>query len=147
MAAGCPFITCAVKRRQIEFCWQCEESEKCQKWRKHREAGRKHDSFVCYQRLEDNLAFIQRDGLSEFEKVQKTREKWLKKALQGFNEGRSKTYYSIAATVMQVEDLETALSEAASKSEGLERSEKSKQLHGLLDEIAERTHCLLKLRK
>lgn len=27
MAVGCPFITCAVKKKGIEFCWDCEENE------------------------------------------------------------------------------------------------------------------------
>lgn len=147
MAAGCPFITCAVKKRQVEFCWDCEESETCQKWSHHREASRKHDSFVCYQRLDDNIAFIQREGVRAFEKEQKTKEKWLNEVLRGFNDGRSKTYYSIAATVMEIEDLKAALSVAEIKSAGLGRKERSKELHLLLDDIAEKRHYYLRLRK
>jgi len=33
MAAGCPFITCAVKKKGIEFCWDCEENKTCEKWK------------------------------------------------------------------------------------------------------------------
>jgi hypothetical protein len=29
MALGCPFITCAVKHRGIEFCFECEDSDSC----------------------------------------------------------------------------------------------------------------------
>ncbi len=147
MAVGCPFITCAVKRKQIEFCWECEESDTCDKWRAHRQASRKYDSFVCYQRLEDNIAVVRRDGVKAFERTQKAREKLLREMLEGFNEGRSKTYYSIAATLMQLEELETALSTAMTRSAGLGLKEKSKLLHSLLDDIAEKKHYLLKLRK
>lgn len=147
MAAGCPFITCAVKRKGIEFCWQCEESKTCSRWRNHREASRKFDSFVCYQRLEENIAFIQRDGVKAFEGAQKIREKLLRDMLQGFNDGRSKTYYSIATTVMETEELKTALSLAARQSAGLGMKEKCKVLHSLLDNIGERKHYVLKLRK
>lgn len=147
MAAGCPFITCAVKRKQIEFCWQCEESETCEKWRKHREASRQHDSFVCYQKLEDNIASIARDGVKAFQRTQQVRENLLVEMLEGFNEGRSKTYYSIAATVMELEELRTALARARSRSAELGMKEKSRVLHSLLDEIAARKHYLLKLRK
>ena len=45
MGAGCPFITCAVKRNGIEFCWDCKESAACEKWKKHRESGKRHDSL------------------------------------------------------------------------------------------------------
>ncbi|MDM7991832.1 MAG: DUF3795 domain-containing protein [Candidatus Fermentibacter sp.] len=31
VAAGCPFITCAVKRRGIEFCWDCGDACTCER--------------------------------------------------------------------------------------------------------------------
>jgi len=58
MSAGRPFITCAIKKKRIEFCWQCKENKTCDKWRKHREFSKQLDSFICYQKLEDNVAFI-----------------------------------------------------------------------------------------
>ncbi len=147
MAVGCPFITCAVKKRGIEFCWDCEEAETCDKWRLHREAGRKRDSFVCYQKLDDNIDFIRREGVKAFERTQKARENLLRDMLEEFNEGRSKTYYSIAVTVMEIEELKTALSQARRMSSGMGIKCKSKLLHSLLDEIAESRNYLLKLRK
>ena len=147
MSAGCPFITCAIKKKGIEFCWQCKENETCEKWRKHREFSKRVDSFICYQKLEDNIAFIQKKGVNEFEKVQKTRENLLKEMLQEFNKGRSKSYYCIAATVLEIEELEKALTEAKKDSAGFEIKEKSKVLHSILDEIAERKNYYLKLRK
>lgn len=147
IAVGCPFTTCAVKKRQIEFCWNCGESKSCQRWGNHRKAGRRRDSFVCYQKLEDNIAFMQRGGVGVFEREQKTREKWLIEVLNGYDDGRSKTYYSIAATVMEIEELRTALSQAGSQSAGFGRKEKSKQLHLIQDHIAEKRHYSLRLRK
>lgn len=37
---GCPFITCAIKKKEIEFCWECKENKDCEKWGKHRETGK-----------------------------------------------------------------------------------------------------------
>ncbi len=147
MSAGCPFITCAIKKKGIEFCWQCKENETCEKWRKHREFSKWVDSFKCYQKLENNIAFIQKNGVNEFEKVQKTRESLLKETLQEFNEGRSKSYYCVAATVLDIEELEEVLTEAKKDSIGLEIKGKSKVLHSILDEIAKRKNYYLKLRK
>jgi hypothetical protein len=147
MAVGCQFITCAVKKKGVEFCWACEEGETCAKWHEHRKTSQKHDSFVCYQKLEDNIAFIQRDGVKPFEKTQKAREQLLRTMLDGFNEGRSKTYYSIAATVLEIEELKAALSQAKAQSRGLGLKEKSLVLHSLLDEIAKHKRYTLKLRK
>jgi len=147
IAVGCPFITCAVKKKGIEFCWECVENETCGKWEKHRDAGKKNDSFKCYQKLEDDIAFIQTNGIVEFEKSQIVRESLLKRMLQEFNEGRSKSYYCIAATVMGIEELQEALDKAAKGSEGLALRERSKLLHSILEETATRKHYHLRLRK
>ena len=147
MAAGCPFITCAVKRKGLEFCWDCTENENCEKWKKHREAGRKHDSFTCYQKLEDNIAFIQSNGPEEFERLQKLREDLLKDMLREFNEGRSKTYYCISATVLEIEELEAALKQAREAPEQLDFKGKARFLHAILDDVAEKKQYCLKLRK
>lgn len=147
VAVGCPFITCAVKKKGIEFCWDCEENRTCAKWKKHRESGKQHDSFKCYQTLEDDISFIRKNGVKKFEKLQKIREQLLKEMLQDFNEGRSKSYYCIAATVLQIKELEEALIQAKKDSEGLDIKGKSKVLHRILDEIAVNKNYYLKLRK
>lgn len=147
MAVGCPFITCAIKKKGIEFCWDCEESKTCEKWRKRREAGKKVDSFKCYQKLEDDIAFIQKNGVAEFENLQKIREQLLREMLQEFNEGRSKSYYCIVSTVLEIKELKEALVKAKKNSKGLEIKEKSKSLHSILDEIAMHKKYCLKLRK
>ena len=67
--------------------------------------------------------------------------------LQEFNEGRSKTYYCIAATVMEIEELEAALKQARATAENLDLKGKSKLLHGILDGVAAKKQYLLKLRK
>jgi hypothetical protein len=147
MAVGCPFITCAVKKKGIEFCWDCEENKTCEKWRKHLEAGKKIDSFKCYQKLEDDILFIQKNGINQFEKIQKNREHLLKEMLRDFNEGRSKSYYCIAATVLDVEELIEVLNCAKKESNGLDAKGKSKVLHSILDDLAGKKGYCLKLRK
>jgi len=147
MAAGCPFITCAVKKKQIEFCWDCPEHKTCEKWGKHRESGKNHDSFKCYQKLEDAISFIQENGVNTFEQLQKTREKLLKVMLRNFNEGRSKRYYCLAATVFEVAELQKLLNEGTERSKGLDVKEKSNVLHSLFDSAAEKKSYHLKLRK
>jgi len=148
MAVGCPFITCAVKKKGIEFCWNCEESNNCEKWKKHIETGKKYDSFKCYQTLEEDISFINKNGINEFEKIQKQREHLLKEMLESFNEGRSKSYYCIAATVLELEELKEALTQSKKESDGIDDiKEKSKILHSILDKISLKKKYYLKLRK
>jgi hypothetical protein len=147
MIVGCPFITCGIKKKGIEFCWDCAESRTCEKWEKHRETGRKFDSFKCYQKLEDDIAFIKKRGIVEFDKVQKIREQLLSEMLEEFNEGRSKSYYCIVSTVLEIEELKRAMRKAKKKSYDLNVKERSTLLHSLLDEIAIKKKYCLKLRK
>ncbi len=147
MAAACPFHTCAVKKRKLDFCGFCVENNTCVRWRKFREEGKQYDSIVCYQRLEDNIAFIQKYGMKEFEQEQKAREKLLRAILTEFNEGRSKTLYCIAATILEIEELESVLKEARAKSKGLDVKAKSQVMHSILNELAEAKKYILRLRK
>lgn len=147
MGAACPFQNCALKKKGIEFCGFCDENATCARWKKHREMSKQHDSIVCYQKLEDNIIFIQKNGMEEFEKQQKTREKLVRAMLTEFNEGRSKTFYCIAATMLDIAELESVLKEAREKSVGLDLKAKSEVMHSLLDKIAENRNYSLKLRK
>lgn len=147
MCAGCPFITCALKKKDIEFCWDCEEHETCEKWQKHREAGKNADSFKSYQKLEDDIAFVLKNGIDAFEKTQIAKERLLKKMLGEFNDGRSKSYYCVAATIMETRELEEALAKAGKDAPRPDRKERAKALHAALDTIAGRKMYILKLRK
>jgi mevalonate kinase len=109
--------------------------------------AKKADSFTCYQKLEKDIACIQKNGVDEFKEMQKKREHLTKEMLREFNEGRSKSYYCIASTVMEMGELEEALTKAHKNSDGLEIKDKSKVLHSILDEIAEQRNYFLTLRK
>jgi hypothetical protein len=74
------------------------------------------------------------------------REYLTKEMVREFNEGRSKSYYCIAVTVMETGESEEALTQAHKLSDGLEIKEKSKVLHSILDEIAKQRNYYLKLR-
>ncbi len=75
------------------------------------------------------------------------KEEILKEMLIEFNEGRLKTYYCIATTVFRTEELRHALNEGKKKTQGLEAKEKSRILHSILDDVAEKKHYYLKLRE
>ncbi len=147
MALGCPFITCAVKKKELEFCWDCKESGTCPKWLAHRESGKHKDSFKCYQTLETDIAFIQTNGIDAFEKTQQEKAVLLSEMLHEFGDGRSKSYYCIAVTVLDTQALSTALSRAREESAGLDAKAKAKVLHNILDEIAAQKKLVLKLRR
>ncbi len=143
----CPIVNCAIKKKGVEFCWDCPDHVACDRWNKRIESSRRLDSFKCYQTLESDISFITKHGVEAFDEVQKARENLLKEMLMEFNEGRSKSYYCIAATVLEVGELENALDEARKASAGLDIKGKAMSLHSALDAIAARKNYCLKLRK
>jgi len=145
LGGPCSLLHCAIKKN-IEFCGDCPESESCEKWIKHRQSGKKCDSFKCYQKLENDIAFIQKNGLAEFRKTQEIRSKLLSKILDNFNEGHSKSYYCLAVTILEVDEIKKAILEAQDKSMGLDIKEKDKLLHSIFDKIALEKNYFLKLR-
>jgi hypothetical protein len=147
MGAGCPFITCAVKKKGIELCTDCAEGDTCERWTHHREMSKTMDSFICYQRLQDNIRFIKQYGIRAFEEAQEKRCKLLEEMLAGYDEGRSKSFYCIAATVMEPEELAQAIASAEKLSPGKTQKEKSKVMRQALEDIAKEKHYSLALRK
>jgi hypothetical protein len=144
---GCPFITCAIKKKGVEFCWDCKSNEPCEKWNRHCEAGKEHDSFKSYRKLEDDINFIKKYGVEAYNRQQEIRESLLLKLLNEFNEGRSKSYYCIAVTVMDIDELENALEEAYTRLNTQYIKERSKIMHSILDRIASKKDYHLQLRK
>ena len=147
MRVGCPFITCAAKKRGIEFCWQCPEQEGCERWHGHRRRGQIRDSFVCYQRLEKNIAFVRDRGISAFVEDQRERENLLLRMLNGFNEGRSKSFYCIVATVMDTQEITRAIAQVEEESAGGDVLSRRRALHAWFERIAKEKNYNLKLRK
>ena len=147
ITVGCTFITCAVKKQSIEFCWDCHDSQTCEKWANHRDFGKQHDTFKCYQKLEDNISTILQKGIESFEEQQKTREQLLIEMLKKFNEGRSKSYLCIAATVLDIDEIRDVLSRAREESAGLGVKDRSRVMRSMIDGIAGSKGYNLKLRK
>jgi hypothetical protein len=67
--------------------------------------------------------------------------------LNEFNEGRSKSYYCIIATVMDMDDLRSSLEEATTKSKSLNIKDRSRTMHTILDSIALKKGYHLSFRK
>lgn len=146
-AAGCPFLTCAVKKRQLAFCWDCPDSGDCGRWQAHRDAGTRQDSFISYQSLEEDIAWVRDHGIGAFDARQAGRAELLAEMLEGFNDGRSKQLYCTAASVLAPETLRQALEEARRETDGGDRREAARILRGKLEAAARRDGRVLSLRK
>ena len=67
--------------------------------------------------------------------------------LDEFNDGRSKSYYCIAATVLTIGELQETLTSARDSTRSLQQKEKAKIMHSAIENVASKKRYHLKLRK
>ena len=147
MGAGCPFVTCAVKKKGIELCTDCAEGETCERWKGHRDLSKTLDTFVCYQKLQDNFSSSNRIRHPGVRRGAEKRCKLLEVMLAGYDDGRSKGFFCVAATVMEIGELEQALASAEASSAGMPVKGEGKSYARVLEGIAAAKHYYIALRK
>ena len=148
---SCSFITCCVKKEGLEVCAECNEFP-CSKFEGLTKDDEVYDSFLTYRKVMSNLDFIGEHGVEKFIESQKKRIELLETMLKRFDDGRSKSFYCIATTLLSIEDLEKSLENSEQKIRedkiGVEDVKTtSKILKGFLNEVADRDGIELKLRK
>jgi hypothetical protein len=148
---SCSYITCCVKKKNLEVCAQCEEFP-CSKFESLRTNGGEYDSFATYRKVYPNMTFIKKYGLKKFIEQQNKRMKLLQTMLKSFNEGRSKSFYCLAAALLSIEALEKSLENSGRSIKenkiGLDNIKaKAQILRRFLEESAAVGGVELKLRK
>lgn len=102
---SCPFVTCCVKKKGIEVCAQCDEFP-CD-----RTEDSEHvvDSFISHRKTLTNLVYIKQHGIESFIAQQKKKIELLEMMLGEFDDGRSKSFYCLAAALLFPDVLEQSL--------------------------------------
>jgi len=104
---SCSYITCCVKKRDLEVCAQCTDYP-CAKFEG---ASDGPDVKTTAKKILQNQQFIQKFGIAKFMEQQELRIKMLQDMLENYNDGRSKTFYCLATTLLSVEGLSRVLAE------------------------------------
>jgi hypothetical protein len=139
-----------VKKKGLEVCAQCDEFP-CSKFASWLDKTMLEDSFLTHQKIKSNLYFIKGQGLDKFLKQQAKRIKLLKRMLKDFDDGRSRSFYCIATTLLPVAELMNLLGEAerkirVEKVKADDTVTKAKTLRELLSSFAAKGGVELKLR-
>lgn len=146
VAPGCSRITCCVKGRKLEACAQCADWAGCGKIA--RSLNAKMDSFISYQTLRANFAFIQEHGIEEFARLEAERKKLLIHLLDSNNDGRAKLFYCTACQLLPFHKLKDAVREAKVKMpEDADIKEKARIIRAAISELANSLGIEVKLRK
>jgi len=133
---SCSFITCAVKKKGLEACGQCGAFP-CPKF-KGEEAYRQAPASTSYPPpsiMLSNLAFIRDKGIEAFLARQRERIGLLEAMIEGFDDGRSRSFFCRAAALLDPGSVRRSLDEAnrATEAGGTGgRAAKAKVLRALL---------------
>ena len=145
---GCGFITCCVKQRNLETCAQCADRTGCERVARLLDSAKRQDSFLSYRPLAANFAFIQKNGIEEFARLENGRLKFLRHLIDNYDEGRSKSFYCTSCQLIQLDELKQSLADAeATITEDTDIKEKAKIVRTSIGNLADSLQIDLKLRK
>ena len=145
---SCSFITCCVKKKNLEVCGVCGDFP-CPKFDK--ETG-EVDSFVTHRRVIQNQNFIKESGIAVFIEQQNKRMNILQTMLECYDDGSCKSFYCLATTLLSLKSLNESLlkadKEIEEKSVGKDDlKSRAKILKEILTQLAGEENEELKLRK
>lgn len=137
---SCSFITCCVKKRDFEACGQCPEFP-CPKFKSEAEyRAQESSSYPPARKVLSNLLLIREKGIEEFVRVEKQRMGLLEAMIEGYDDGRSRSFFCRAAALIDPKALKGSLNEArkATRASGgmVNPGDRAKVLRGLLASAA-----------
>ena len=145
---GCGFITCCVKKKGLEACALCGDWAECERVAKLLDSAKYKDSFLSYKQIASNFAFIQKNGIEEFARLEIEKQKFLRHFIDNYNEGRSKSFYCTSCQLIPLDKLKEALADAETKTtEDISIKEKAKIVRAAISNLADALQIDLKLRK
>jgi hypothetical protein len=138
---SCSFITCCVKKKNLEVCAECSDFP-CSKFKSDEEYQqlKESSSYPCYKKVLPNLNFIKEYGIEKFIEQQKKRIKLLETVIKNFDDGRSRSFFCKVAVLLDLTSLRSSLYMATQKikAERIKQNDvknKAKILKTILNEI------------
>jgi len=145
---SCGFITCCVKQRNLETCAQCADWMGCERVARSLDAAKTEGSFISYRPLANNFAFIQKNGIEEFARLEMEKQKFLRHLIDNYDEGRSKSFYCTSCQLIPLDKLREALVDVETElTEATDIKDKAKLVRAAISRIADSLQIDLKLRK
>jgi len=127
-----------MRDHHVTICSQCNEfpCEIIASW----DRG---DSQVSHLQCVHNLHTIKKQGYEAYLKTQSLRMKLLDRLLKDFNDGRSKSFYCLASTLLPLESIESLIQLLQNTDQSLT----PKAIREAIESQANKDSVILKLRK
>ncbi len=141
---SCKIARCSLQHGKPEYCSQCQEFP-CEKY----EDIDVFDSFVTHQNRKRDLKKQQEIGVEAYWTEQEEKIHILEWLLQNCNDGRKKTFFSVAVNLLALEDVRNVMGqiESAKGFGELSLKEKAAYVTRQFQKAADKQGIVLKLRK
>lgn len=138
---SCGFHTCCALRKGLEICSQCIEYP-CKRF----ENGNiSCDTFVTHKRIFPNHECVRANGVAGFIDQQRERIDLLVELLKYFDDGRSKSYFCLAAALLPICWVAKLKNELRRLTGIAELKERNRKIRGVIDQISENQNINLNL--
>ncbi len=139
----CGVLSCCAIKNGFEVCSECKDYQ-CKRFESE-SAG--YDSFVTHQKMFVNLEDIRNKGIEQFIENQKIRMNILNDLLANHDDGRAKSFFCIACTLLPIDKLREVHEFAQDRNNNTALKERCKLLRDFLTKIADSLSVDLKLKK
>ena len=139
----CAIARCSLDRGGIEFCCDCIEYP-CARY----QAMTEYDSFISHRHMAHDLARLQQIGLDAYRAELEEKIKILHTLLDGYNDGRRKTFYCTAVALLDLDAIRDVM-DGLAQQENDEMAAKQKAACAvrLFEQVANQRKNVLKLCK
>lgn len=139
---SCRIARCSLEHGSPAYCSDCERYP-CEKY----QGIDAFDSFITHQRRDADLKRVGEIGEEAYCAEQREKIEMLAFLLEGFNDGRRKSFFAAAVNLLELEELRPVIRRLAEETDGLPVKEKSARAADLLRQAAEARGVPLTLRK
>lgn len=141
---SCAIAKCSIEHGNIPYCFLCKEYP-CVKYEKMDD----YDSFVPHRNRQKDFEKAQRMGTKAYLEELHQKMDVLQKLLDGYNDGRRKTFFSTAVYLLELSDLEMVMQslENHENISALPVKEKARMAVRYLEDVANQKEICLKLFK
>ena len=141
---SCAIARCSMEHGAPAYCYQCARYP-CERHRTPEE----YDSFITHQNRLRDLEKARRIGAAAYDREQMEKVRLLEYLLERYNDGRRKTLYCVAVNLLELVDLQAALSsvEGDPAFPALSRAQQCARVSDALQDTAARLGVRLTLRR
>lgn len=141
-ATVCDFAPCSVEHGDLTYCFECEEYP-CEKYNGVDE----HDSMISHKNQIRDMFKAKRIGIEKYHEEQLAKKGILDKLLNEYDDGHRDVFFCLAVNLLELEDLNSILSEVDMRSEKMSLNDKSDYMKMLLLDCGRKRNIELKLRQ